>query len=49
MHAHRLRRNVGGRLVERCDIALGDTQELAVRQVLILVVPGRAEIGRIDL
>ena len=49
MHAHRLRRDIGGRLVERCDVALRNAQELAVRQVLILVVPGRAEIGRIDL
>src|ERR1700752_2024539 len=49
MHAHRLRRGVGGRLVERGYIALGNAQELALREVLILVVPGRAEIGRINL
>ncbi|MFL5268554.1 MAG: hypothetical protein ACJ8AH_18490 [Stellaceae bacterium] len=36
-------------MVHRCDIALRYAQKLLVGQVLVLVVPGRAEIRGIDL
>ena len=49
MHAHRLGRNAGRRMIERGDIAPGNAQKSLVREVLILVVPGRAQIGRVDL
>jgi hypothetical protein len=49
MHAHRFGRNIGGRMVERCNIALGNPQKFLVGEVLILVVAGRAEIRCIDL
>ena len=49
MHAHRVGRDVGGRMVEGGDVALGDAQEFVVGEVLVLIVPGRAEIGRVDL
>ena len=49
VQAHRGGRNVARRVVDRGDVALGDPQEFRIRQVLILVVPRRAEIGRIDL
>ena len=49
VQAHRFRRDGACRMVDGGDVALGDAQELLVGQLLILVVPRRAEIGRIDL
>ena len=49
MHAHRVGRNIRGGVVERRDVALCNAQEFVIRQVLVLVVPSRAEIRRIDL
>ena len=49
MHPHRLGRNIGSRVIECGDVALGNAQKLLVREVLILVVAGGAEIGCVDL
>ena len=49
MHAHRVFGDRGGGVVEGRDVALGDAQEFVIRQMLVLVVPSRAEIGRVDL
>ena len=36
-------------MVERGNVALGNAEEFRVGQVLVLVMAGRAEVGRIDL
>ena len=49
VHAHCFGRDVAGRMVERGNVALGNAEEFRVGEVLVLVMAGRAEVGRIDL
>ena len=36
-------------MVEGGDVALGDAEKFRLGEMLVLVVAGRAEVGRIDL